>query len=168
MAAIYPSQWGPARAQFQRLRRTLDGECVVASPPRFPSSVAVLRLEPRIVYPVKVPVTSKHRGKIRTTDKTFRPAEITETTFKLLLPKLTLNSGAEHRPSGWCSTNRHVRQVPARQTSSTNMPTSSRRPSLTRWNLSMRITIDTSEELLDQTTALPRRQPHGRRGRTDP
>src|SRR5689334_5757973 len=79
-----PAKWGPARSSKDYELMMEGATCVSAPISLLGHGISDFSRE--LSDPVKVPVTSKHRGKIRTTNKTFRPAQITETTFKLLFP----------------------------------------------------------------------------------
>ncbi len=79
-----PSQWGPARSS-KDYEMLMEGDTCVSSPISLLGH-GISDFSRELSDPVKVPVTSKHRGKIRTVNKTFRPAQITETTFKMLFP----------------------------------------------------------------------------------
>lgn len=79
-----PNKWGPARTS-KDYEIFMEGASCVASPVSLLEH-GISDFSRELSDPVKAPVTSKVRGKIRTVNKTIRAAEITETTFKLAFP----------------------------------------------------------------------------------
>lgn len=79
-----PNQWGPARTSKSYEILMEGAECT--STPISLLGHGISDFSRELSDPVKIPVTVKKRGQIFTTLRTVRPAQITETTFKMAFP----------------------------------------------------------------------------------
>lgn len=84
VASFTPNQWGPARSS-KDYEILMEGASCVDTPISLLGH-SIQDFSRELSDPVRIPVTEKVRGKIRTFNKTFRPAEITETTFTMGFP----------------------------------------------------------------------------------
>lgn len=108
--AFTPNKWGPARSS-KDYEIFMEGSNCVSAPISLLEH-AISDFSRELSDPVQVPVTEKVRGKIRTYNKTFRPAEVIETTFTLGFPNSLWTPALDKaRKGGGCTVDMWARYL---------------------------------------------------------